>query len=658
MIEAAQVDLLEGISREFRVLGGREAWLEAVALAAQGAALLDDERDSEALVVEHETAARLWGALGAFFTAVTPPETGTTGEYVAWLEALIGADLPDPDEEDGISAATYTLNIPACVRAGADAAIVARDLAALQAVKLILRGLLTAQELAASLDYRHGLDRQAFRRDLTSAINAEAVGRSGSREGRVLVTSVTDARGLPHRHVFIPGLSEGIFPMPAPEDPLLLDSERKRWQAAGVDLPTQAERAGDDGLFYSLIGQARESLTLSRPHSKNGEAWAPSHLWRAVQALFTDLAPDHLKLDAVVADPATASEAALAAADALSRGEAPGWADAADWARIRRGHAVEIGRLSREPYDRYSGRLDDADLIAQIAAEHGAGKVWSASQLNELGMCGFRYYAKRLLALEPLDDPADGMDALQLGTLYHEILEQTYARLGGEITPDRLDEALAVLDQVAAERMPGAPDRLRFRASAQWGEAQIVLKRKLERLVRDDFGGTNPLVKPFGGERRAVFRQELKFGWADQPPVTLDLDGTPVRVRGAIDRIDRQGDRAILIDYKSGSTSIPASEIEDGRSFQMLIYLLAARELIGQEVAGGMFWHLGNGAGDVVLPDAELIAAGAGHIVRYLELVRAGDFAAHAAKREEGKCTRYCEFHQLCRINVNGRGKA
>ncbi len=92
----------------------------------------------------------------------------------------------------------------------------------------------------------------------------------------------------------------------------------------------------------------------------------------------------------------------------------------------------------------------------------------------------------------------------------------------------------------------------------------------------------------------------------------------------------------------------------------MLIYLLAARELIGQrEVAGGMFWHLGNGAGDVVLPDADADRRRArGTSRRYLELVRAGDFAAHAAKREEGKCTRYCEFHQLCRINVNGRGKA
>ena len=48
-----------------------------------------------------------------------------------------------------------------------------------------------------------------------------------NRSGKILITSVTDARGLPHEHVFIPGLSEGIFPRPTPEDPIYLDSERQ-----------------------------------------------------------------------------------------------------------------------------------------------------------------------------------------------------------------------------------------------------------------------------------------------------------------------------------------------------------------------------------------------------------------------------------------------
>src|SRR5690606_37456191 len=116
-----------------------------------------------------------------------------------------------------------------------------------------------------------------------------------------------------------------------------------------------------------------------------------------------------------------------------------------------RGRDAETRRMSRNPHDHYSGRLRDPALIAAVATEHDAGKIWSASALNDFGICGFRYFAGRLLALEPLAEPEDGMESRHLGTLYHEILEQTYRRLGGMITLDRADEALALLDAVADE---------------------------------------------------------------------------------------------------------------------------------------------------------------------------------------------------------------
>ena len=109
---------------------------------------------------------------------MTPPETGTTADYVAWLEGLIGADLLDPDEDEGGGTDAYTLNIPACSRAGADADVVARDLAALQAVKSDFARLADGAGTRRSLgyDHRHELDRRTFVRDLTTAINAAQSG--------------------------------------------------------------------------------------------------------------------------------------------------------------------------------------------------------------------------------------------------------------------------------------------------------------------------------------------------------------------------------------------------------------------------------------------------------------------------------------------------
>ena len=87
-----------------------------------------------------------------------------------------------------------------------------------------------------------------------------------------------------------------------------------------------------------------------------------------------------------------------------------------------------------EAHDRYSGLLTDPQLIAWVAGELGPQRPWSASQLNELGACRYRFFAKRLLGLEELWQPEPGLNALDLGTLNHEILERTY----GDVARRRL----------------------------------------------------------------------------------------------------------------------------------------------------------------------------------------------------------------------------
>ena len=49
--------------------------------------------------------------------------------------------------------------------------------------------------------------------------------------------------------------------------------------------------------------------------------------------------------------------------------------------------------------------------------------------------------------------------------------------------------------------------------------------------------------------------QEVPLGGEDSTPLQLRLGGNVVKVTGYIDRIDRIGDRAIVVDYKTGSTA-------------------------------------------------------------------------------------------------------
>jgi ATP-dependent helicase/nuclease subunit B len=287
-------------------------------------------------------------------------------------------------------------------------------------------------------------------------------------------------------------------------------------------------------------------------------------------------------------------------------------------------------------------------------------------------VCGFRYFAKRLLKLEALKEPEEGMDAAQRGTLNHEILEKTYAhfrRQGMTITPDNVEDALQTLRRIAYDVFRTGPEKIGFRADALWVQEQAILLRKLELLVWTDFSADSPINRKFGQVPRIPYQLEAPFGMDEDNSVTIALDdGEALRVRGYIDRIDRAENRAIIIDYKTGSTTIPISEISEGRNFQMMLYALAADTLLKSdpdapaEVAGGLFWHVSNSktSGDLHLEDSagqDAIEQGRAHLTRYLAQGRAGDFATHANKLQEGKCVRYCEFSQLCRVSIMSRKK-
>lgn len=683
-LTSEQIDQLEQVSQSQVVLGGRELWLEAIAAASR--ASLDEDDDANPLLTS-EQSADLSTRLKHFFNALKPPSENRLYDTIAWVENLIGAD-EQVEADEQIIDAPYTLNMLSQLRGTIDdAAIISRDLLALRTFKNVLRQLYAAQNLFAALGLSQTEDITwtEFLADLEMTLEAAAVNQGANRSGRVLITTVSDARGLPHKHVFIPGLSEGLFPALTSEDPLYLDSERLALTARGIPLETQAERAADEGLFYELISLPRESLTLSRPTLQNGAFWPESHLWRTVRVLFSDadtlIERDRIRLGAVVKaeDAASSSEAILAVAQALNAPELTAhdlslynWLVSqrqADWERIHNARQIELNRMTNPQATIYSGRLSASPLLSWVADELGERRTWSASQFNDYGQCGFRFFAKRLLKLEKVEEPETGMDAAQLGTLNHAILEKTYRQLGengASITPEFLDQALQTLHEVAEAELTAAPNRYAFRASALWQQEKRALLRRLEALVKLDFSADSPVTKKFGDEPRQPYRLEMPFREASnmvQIPISPEVGH--VRVTGYIDRIDRQGDRAIFIDYKTGSKTIPTKEMQQGRNFQMMLYLLVGQIVLAEDPeaphpAGGLFWHLRNGnpSGAIRLDnidDENAIEQARDHLSQHIQRGREGDFRAHPNKTGNGPCSHYCEFSQFCRVSIMRR---
>lgn len=681
-LTSEDVDVLERISRHLLITSGREAWLNAIKDAYE--LRLNEQDDDllledEARLIDYETCARLWEHLANFFDAVTPPEYNQVADYVHWLDVLIGRDDDHDPDDDGLqlpaSLETYTLKVARRAKQQPrKTGIVERDVAALYEFKRVLRALLSAQELLHTLGEDPQVPWETFHTDLKAAVETTPINSLPMRTGCVLVTTANDARGLPHKHVFIPGLSEGIFPAQMPEDPLYLDSERRKLGEAldvfGKVVETTADKAADDGVFYELVSLARESLTLSRPVVKDGTPWPSSHLWRAVLAVYPAAPLRRYGAGTVVAaeEAASVSEALLAAAaemNARMTSSLHAWLAAQHptlWSHVRAARAVERRRMSRAAaFDHYSGRLADAALIAYVENALGDNRAWSATQLNDYGQCPFRFFSKHLLKLEALKDPEIGMDALQLGRLNHEILEATYRRIADQdllIAPENADAAVAILHEVAAELLPDAPQRLGFRASSLWAQEQAILLRRLVALVRQDFEDC-PIDREFKGDLRRPYRFELPFGFKANERIDLG-DGLKIRVRGVIDRIDLQNDRAIIIDYKA-SAGISLEEMEAGRNFQMMVYLLAAEQVLDFEARGGLFWGINarkiSGTMHRDNPDhEEVLATARAYVAENIRAGRRGDFATRAnTETGRGPCSKYCDFHQFCRHSITAK---
>src|SRR5207245_2375914 len=154
------------------------------------------------------------------------PAHGTWGEWIAALETLAPVVLRRPERVLTVLAAMRPLDVIGPV--------------ALGEVRDVLAGELT------TLAERPPADRY----------------------GRVFVGTIEQARGRSFEVVFLPGLSERIFPQKPREDPILLDALRRELEAShGSDrapLATQEDRGHRERLLLRLaVGAARRRLHLS-----------------------------------------------------------------------------------------------------------------------------------------------------------------------------------------------------------------------------------------------------------------------------------------------------------------------------------------------------------------------------------------------------------
>ena len=385
----------------------------------------------------------------------------------------------------------------------------------------------------------------------------------GPTEGRVRVISPYRARARRVACMFVCSLQDGDFPRRDTGGPLLSDESRR-----ALALPERKKAEVEDRyLFAVCLSRPKQRLWLSwRSADDEGGATSRSPFVDEVRDLLAPALPEDLE----ERDEALVAEAGgRGLADSVfDPGSAPSEIELAR-AKAAIGPRSENGRLRPGPLQ-----------LEPVLERMREIKLFGPSTLEEYAVCPYRWFVDHELKpqrIGPTDEP------LISGSIAHKVLEALYDDPPGpdpRPTPQSLDawrqRARELIVEMGAEGLP------RERADT------AAALRRVEGLVLAflaDEAATATAFEPA--------HTEAAFGFEDSEKGPLPLGGGGAH--GQIDRIDLGPAREALVqDYKSGGkVDGGAGMLENRGRLQLQLYMLAARELWGLELAGGLYRPLG-----------------------------------------------------------------
>ena len=496
----------------------------------------------------------------------------------------------------------------------------------------------------------------------------------------VVFADVMAARGTSFRLVFVPGLVEKSFPVPARQDPLLLDHERFRLNnvltglGTGGELPEKGARIAEEKLLYRLAcGIATERLVVSYPRldPTTGRDLMPSHfVLRTVEALTGERAtlqaleafPGYVRVPLSRLPPEDLGRSVdrlefdLGQVERALRGNHAGTALYLKQLskHFERGVRAERNRWGATQFTAWDGMLDLPSclpLLGEHALEH---EPVSPSALETFGTCPYRYLLSQVFRLSVQEEPerAITISPADRGELIHTILERFHEGLReGNSWPPPLDaeERLSKLTETELDRF------------AQTGAVGFPLFWELaKQTIREDLRTVLRLEQAEAG----VWRPELleqKYGRDEQatgaPSIEL-AEGRAVRFSGRIDRVDLDTtkQRARVVDYKTGrKQSLKPDSFAGGTSLQLPLYLIAAKHLLADrkpqpELERAFFWYVSAkaefGRVEFTAGDWPSKLETLKRILgTFADCVRGGSF--FAVPDEAKKCG-YCDFALVC----------
>lgn len=447
-----------------------------------------------------------------------------------------------------------------------------------------LEEILRSFERPAPKDAQADFDPTAALFELKSRIETALFSVRPGGKNRVQVYDVIMALPKEYKVVFVAGLVEKVFPQSISEDPLFKDRERRVMNGKNPALEERAWRAtGERYFFYMALMRSREKVYLTYPlYGVDGRPSLPSFFVEETQKCFKAPIPTKTRHPAqFLPEPEEwETEADIKKGSARFRRSASkslkGWMSRPDFKDI----FAWTDKAKEDPH----GAIVDPRIRLAFSKNEGP---FSATRLEEMAACSFRYFASQVLGLK---EPLEGRESIEMGVALHKVLETYFksltekARKNGEHLKDmprmkkELKELLLpIADKSALSR--GKPYRFKTQVAQ--------MKRSL-----DLFAEAEKALFQKRGLTATSF--ELKFGAEGRPFLEIGEGTRAIRLRGQIDRLDisPDGKRALVVDYKLSKRPSVHGKFKKGLELQLPLYLLAARKLLGYDIVGAEHRYL------------------------------------------------------------------
>ncbi|MBS9335766.1 PD-(D/E)XK nuclease family protein [Fructobacillus papyrifericola] len=480
--------------------------------------------------------------------------------------------------------------VPEAVQKQGDYLLEKGDLIAAQRVREVWQLFVNILDQVVSIAGADAFSRQTFLSALQAGFSGGTFSGIPNQLDQLTVSEAGIVQSQKYKKLYFIGATRNALPAQIKNKSLLSDQDRLLVQPALADQEdprylqetAKQQMASEALVFYNALQAASDSVTFSYPllDQDGGLNEASPYVLRLTSAFgideLTTVKAQAENLSQLASDYAGTAAATLSQLVKLPNNEKVG----PDFDRVKEvldqaGYGKRTERvLSSQNYENKTKKLS-----VEIAKRLFQGPLMlSISQVESFYRNPYEYFLKYGLRLK--EKPTVEINNMLEGTIYHTLFEgavlqvvQQTDRLA-DLADERID---GQVDQLFEEQLQ-LPEYAELTEAGQ-GQAQANFMAKQAKKVLKNL---RDVARLSNTSRPTQVEEQFGMGRQGLPAMVMaDQTGQSVKLRGKVDRFDRQdaaGDFGTIVDYKLNGKKFNYADAANGLELQLLAYWQAANE--------------------------------------------------------------------------------